>query len=58
MDGPLDARKNPLRDKTILVTGATGFLGLALLLKLLSDAPCHKLYLLVRGGKEYVHIRA
>ena len=42
------------QDKTIFVTGATGFLGLALVIKIIRDAPCERLFLLVRGGKRCV----
>lgn len=34
------------------MTGATGFLGFALVVKILRDAPCSRLFLLVRGGEE------
>ena len=47
-----------LRDKTVFITGATGFLGLALVVKILLDAPCGRLFLLVRGGEKYVADRA
>ena len=43
---------NFLRVKTILIAGTTGFLGLALVVKILQDAPCGKLFLLVRGGEK------
>ena len=40
------------RDKYIFITGATGFLGLALVVKLLYETDCQRLTLLVRGGEE------
>lgn len=43
-----------IEDKTIFLTGATGFLGLALVVKIIRDAPCKRLFLLVRGGERCV----
>ena len=40
------------REKCIFITGATGFLGLALVVKLLYETDCRQLTLLVRGGEE------
>ena len=40
------------RGKYLFVTGATGFLGLALVTKLLYETECLQLTLLVRGGEE------
>ena len=40
------------QNQTIFITGATGFLGFALVVKILRDAPCSRLFLLVRGGEE------
>ncbi|BCS04736.1 uncharacterized protein AKAW2_80537A [Aspergillus luchuensis] len=37
--------------KTVFLTGGTGFLGTAVLLRLLSDAKCKRIYLLLRGGQ-------
>ena len=40
--------------RTVFVTGATGFLGLALVVKLLRELPCQRVYLLVRHRERYV----
>ena len=41
-------------NKTILVTGATGFVGKVLLEKILRDVPdCAKIILLMRGSREH-----
>lgn len=37
--------------QTVLVTGATGFIGVALLQRLMLDTPIARVYLLVRGGE-------
>ena len=42
------------RDQSILLTGGTGFLGLALTVKTLTATQCRLLWLLVRGGEQYV----
>ncbi|KAL6713145.1 hypothetical protein ACLMJK_009266 [Lecanora helva] len=53
METPSVPSRDFFRDKVLFVTGATGFLGLALTVKLLRDVPCRKLYLLVRGGERH-----
>ena len=47
-------RPNPsfFENNAIFITGATGFLGFALVVKILRDTPCSRLFLLVRGGEE------
>lgn len=42
------------RDQSIFLTGGTGFLGLALIVKTLTTTQCRHLWLLVRGGEQYV----
>lgn len=39
------------KDQTCLLTGGTGMLGTALVVKLLLDTQLHKIYVIVRGGK-------
>lgn len=41
-------------DQSIFLTGGTGFVGLALSLKILTSTHCRHLWLLVRGGEGYV----
>jgi thioester reductase-like protein len=44
---------NTLRDKGILITGTTGFVGKVLVEKILRDVPeVGKLYLLIRGDSQ------
>ena len=43
-----------LGSETILLTGATGFLGLALVSRLLRVVACKRVILIVRGGEKYV----
>lgn len=48
--------ENYFRDQCIFLTGATGFLGLAVVVKILCSVPCRQLLLLVRGGEQYVQL--
>lgn len=45
------------RGRRVFLTGATGFVGCALLSKLIVSTPCEKVVALVRGGDKYVHKR-
>lgn len=42
---------NFFQNQALFITGATGFLGFALVVKILRDAPRSRLFLLVRGGE-------
>ena len=50
MSHPNDPMDKAFHGKTILLTGATGMLGTASLVKIILHTPTTRLYVLVRGG--------